>query len=427
MRVTYVIAGSGRMECDTCLRDGLLARTMKARGHDVLFVPMYTPLPAAVGEAAQRPLFYGGINVYLQQKFPFFRRTPRFVDRVFNNAWLLDQVARLGHLTQPSDLAELTVSVMEGRAGNQRKELEALIEWLKGEPRPDAIILPTSLLAGLAAPLREALGAPVLCLLSGEDQFIEQFPEPHRARTLEALRRCVRGIDGFMASSRYYAAFMTGYLELPPDSVQIMTPGIDVGAYRGREFKKPDVFTIGYRSPVCPPNGLRVLAEALRILKSNPETARCRVKAAGFLAAGDRPYLEKILKDVKSWGLAESFEYVGELTPPERVEFLGGLSAFSVPVIYPEPMGIFAAEAMAAGVPVVEPRLGCLTEWVECADGGILIDRSEPRLLAEGIAQLMRDPALARRLGASGQKTIQAGFTLEAMADSILRAVEELR
>lgn len=424
MRITYVIAGSGRMECDVCLRDGLLARTMKAKGHEVLFVPLYTPLPAAVGEQSGRPLFYGGINVYLQQKFRLFRRTPRFIDGLLNNARLLDWAARLGHMTQASDLAALTVSVMEGPAGKQKKELEALIEWLEGEPRPDAIVLPTSLLAGLAAPLREALGAPVLCLLSGEDQFIEQFPEPYRTLTLETLRRCVKGIDGFLAASRYYAGFMEKYLALAPGSVRIMTPGIDTASY-AKPFAPPAGFTIGYRSPVCPPNGLHVLAEALKILKSNPETAGCRVRAAGYLSAGDRPYLNRILKDVRRWGLEGSFEYVGELTPPQRVEFLNGLSVFTVPVIYPEPMGLYAPEAMAAGVPVVAPRTGCLPEWIDATGGGVLIEKSEPRGLAEGIAHLMREPDLVRRLGAAGRAAVHARFSLEAMADSILRAMEK--
>ncbi|MCE5231031.1 glycosyltransferase family 4 protein [bacterium] len=426
MRITYIIAGSGRMECDTCLRDGLLARTMKAMGHDVLFVPMYTPLPAIVGEQAGRPLFYGGINVYLQQKFSLFRHTPRFFDRLLNSPKLIDWVSRFGHMTQPGDLAALTVSVMEGPTGNQKKELDALLEWLKGEPRPDAIILPTSLLAGLAVPLRKGLGAPVFCLLSGEDQFIEQFPEPHRTLAIETLRRCVRGIDGFMAASRYYAGFMTEYLGLAPGSVRIMTPGIDTESYK-KTFTPPARFTIGYRSPVCAPNGLHVLAEALKILKANPETADCRVRAAGFLTAGDRPYLDRILKDIRHWGLQDSFEYAGELTPPQRVEFLNGLSVFTVPVIYPEPTGLYVPEAMAAGVPVVAPCTGCLPEWIDCTGGGILIDKSEPRDLAGGIARIMKDPRLAKQLGESGKKVIFDKFNLDAMAESILRTIRSLK
>ncbi|MCL5271536.1 MAG: glycosyltransferase family 4 protein, partial [bacterium] len=410
------------------------------RGHEVVFVPMYTPLPVHMGEAIGRPspgdrrlfygdrrLFYGGINVYLQQKFKLFRHTPRFVDKLFDHPALIDFVSRFGHLTQASDLADLTVSVMKGEAGNQRKELEALLEWHRGQPRPDAVILPTSLLAGLAAPLRDSLGAPVLCLLSGEDAFIDQFPEPHRTRTLEILRGCARDIDGFMAANRYYAAFMTDYLALPPGKVRLMTAGIDVEAYAGEAAPRSGLFTIGYRSQICPLNGLHVLAEALRILRSRPETAACRVRAAGHVAPGDRRYLADIRRRIRAWGLADNFEYVGELGPADRPGFLKALDAFTVPAIYPEPIGLYVPEALAAGVPVVLPRTGCLPEWVSATGGGLLIEQAHPEELAAALAGLMKDRALARRLGEAGRARIHAAHTLRHMADSILEAIGDCR
>lgn len=423
MRIVYIIAGSGRMECDMCLRDGQLARAFKARGHEVLFVPLYTPLSSAIGDARQHRLFFGGINIFLQQKYPAWRRAPGFLKKLLDHPALLDFVARFGHMTQASDLAELTISVMEGEEGAQKKELEELLGWLAGQPRPDAVILPTSLLAGLAAPVRRSLGAPVLCLLSGEDMFIDQFPEPHRAHTLEVLRRRAREIDGFMAASAYYAGFMASYLALEAGRVQTMVAGIDADAYRRAQPTRPETFTIGYRAQVNEPNGLHVLAEALRILKANPETAACRVRAAGHLAPGDKKYFAEIEESIRRWGLAGSFEYAGELAPAERVDFLAGVHAFTVPSLYPEPIGSHVPEAMAAGAPVVLPRTGCLTEWVERTGGGLLIDRADPEQLAGALARLMRDPALARRLGEAGREAVLREHTLDRMADSILQTL----
>lgn len=421
MRIVYIIAGSGQMECDMCLRDGQLARTFKAKGHDVLFVPMYTPLSSAVGDARQHRLFFGGINIYLQQKYPAWRHAPGFLKKLLDHPALLNFVARFGHMTQASDLAELTISMMEGEEGAQRRELDELLGWLAEQPRPDAVILPTSLLAGLAAPMRKRLGAPVLCLLSGEDMFIDQFPEPHRARTLETLRRRAREIDGFMAASAWYAEFMAGYLAVEADKVKTMTPGIDAEAWRRAEMKRPETFTIGYRAQINEPNGLHVLAEALRILKAKPETAACRVRAAGHLAPGDKKYFAEIEANIRKWGLAESFKYVGELDPSERIEFLSGIHVFTVPSLYPEPIGSHVPEAMAAGAPVVLPRTGCLTEWVERTGGGVLIDKAEPGELAEAIEKLMRQPELARRLGEAGREAVLRENTLDSMADSILQ------
>lgn len=428
MRIIYIIAGSGRMECDTCLRDGLLARTFKAKGHEVLFVPMYTPLHASVDDPRRHRLFFGGINIFLRHKFPIFRHTPRFLERLFDHPRLLDFVARFGHMTQARDLAALTVSMLEGEDGTQRKELDSLLEWLETQPRPDAVILPTSLLAGLAAPIRRRLGAPVLCLLSGEDQFIDQFPEPYRSETLGVLRRRARELDGCMAASDYYSAFMTKYLALEPGAVRTMVAGIDTRAYlEGGDAPRPEIFTIGYRSQVWTPNGLHVLAEALRILKSNPETAGCRVRAAGHLAPGDRPYLQEITDKIKRWGLAESFEYVGELSPEGRIGFLKQLHVFTVPTVYPEPTGLFVPEALAAGTPVVLPRTGCLPEWIERTGGGLLIEAAEPGPLAEALGRLMTDRELARRLGEAGHAVVHREFTLEKMADSTLGVLAACR
>lgn len=420
MRIFYITAGAGRMECDACLRDASLARALIARGHDVLFVPTYTPIQTDTGKLRVSDLFYGGVNVYLQQKYPFFRRTPRFFDRFFDSSWLLNFVSRFGHMTEARDLAELTISMLEGEHGHLRKELERLLEWLATQPRPDIVVLPNSMFAGSAGPLRERLGAPILCLLSGEDAFIEQFPEPYHSRTLKVLRGRAADIDSFLAPNRYYADFMTDYLKLPPERVHVAPVGIDSRPFAVQPYRPPEVFTIGYRSTICPANGLHLLVEALRLLKADPATAHCRLRAAGYLEAGERGYFQQIEENVRRWGLAESFEYVGEIDPAERVRFLGGLSVFSVPSAYPEPVGMFVPEALAAGVPVVVPRVGCLPEWLGATGGGLLVESPSPAALAAALGRLMREPALARQLGESGRQAVLGQYTTEQMAGAAL-------
>ena len=128
------------------------------------------------------------------------------------------------------------------------------------------------MLAGLAGPIRR-LGLPVFCLLSGEDMFIDAFPEPYRARTVALLRRRAREIDQFLVSSAYYAAFMSRYLDLAPGKIRIAVAGVDCALYPNVVRRAPEVFTIGYRSQIHPPNGLHHLVEAFRRLKRDPATA----------------------------------------------------------------------------------------------------------------------------------------------------------
>lgn len=425
MRLLYVIAGAGGMECDMCQRDNALGRTLAAMGHEVLFVPLYTPLPREMAALASRRLFYGGINVFLQQKFPLFRRTPRLLDRLFDSHWLLNYVSRFGHLTQARDLAELTLSVLRGEEGHQRKELDELLAWLGGQPRPDAVVLPTSLLAGLARPIRQRLGAPVVCMLSGEDTFIDQFPAPYREDTLKELSRRTGDIDLFLAASAYYAGFMKDYLRLDRD-VKIMTPGIDVAPYPAAQRTPPARYTIGFRSQICPANGLHLLAEAWYRLRADASLPPARLAVAGHLAPADREYFAKIKADVESWGLATDFAYAGDPGPVERVSFFQGLSVLAAPAVYPEPVGAFVPEALAVGVPVVLPRLGCFPEWVGSTGGGLLVQPNDPASLAEALARLMREPAEGEALGEAGRQAVRRDFNIRRVAESLLQATQTL-
>jgi spore coat polysaccharide biosynthesis predicted glycosyltransferase SpsG len=80
MRILFVAAGAAGMYCGSCLRDNALAAELKARGHDVLLVPLYTPLLTDEPNVSEERVFFGGISVYLQQHAAIFRNTPSVVD-----------------------------------------------------------------------------------------------------------------------------------------------------------------------------------------------------------------------------------------------------------------------------------------------------------------------------------------------------------
>ena len=131
-------------------------------------------------------------------------------------------------------LGELTVSMLKGEEGKQRKELEKLIDWLKTEPPFDIISLPYTLLIGLAGPLREALGRPVCCTLQGEDLFLEGLPEPYRSDSLRLIGESVRHVERFLAVSGYYEEFMPGYLGIPREKMRLVPLGINLQGYEPR-------------------------------------------------------------------------------------------------------------------------------------------------------------------------------------------------
>ena len=137
MRIAYITAGAAGMYCGSCLHDNTLASALMAKGHEVALIPTYTPIRTDEEDVSIGRVFYGGINVYLQEKFPVFRHTPAFLDALLNRPALLNWIAKMGSSTNARDLGSLTVSTLRGEQGNQRKELKKLVNWLKDEYQPD--------------------------------------------------------------------------------------------------------------------------------------------------------------------------------------------------------------------------------------------------------------------------------------------------
>ncbi|NUO84055.1 glycosyltransferase family 1 protein, partial [candidate division KSB1 bacterium] len=206
MKIAYVAAGAGGMYCGSCMHDNALAAALQKLGHEVALIPTYTPLRTDETNVTREQIFFGGINVYLEQKFSWFRRSHPALERMLNRPALLNWAARFSASTNAKDLGALTISVLEGEEGRQRKELAQLVDWLKQDYRPDLVQLTNSMFAGFARELKRELRVPVLCALQGEDLFLGELPEPYKTQALHLLRTRAQEADGFIATSDYYAA-----------------------------------------------------------------------------------------------------------------------------------------------------------------------------------------------------------------------------
>src|SRR6185295_3246530 len=122
MRIAYITAGAAGMYCGSCMRDNTLVAALREAGHDALLIPTYTPIRTDEQDVSQHRVFFGGINVYLQQKSGLFRHTPWFLDRLLDLPRLLRWVSRFAVKTRPADLGELTISMLLGEKGKQKKE-----------------------------------------------------------------------------------------------------------------------------------------------------------------------------------------------------------------------------------------------------------------------------------------------------------------
>ncbi|MHC4446147.1 MAG: glycosyltransferase family 4 protein, partial [Planctomycetota bacterium] len=305
-------------------------------------------------------------------------------------------------------------SMLQGQQGPQAKETIKLIRWLK-KAQPHLVNLPNIMFVHLAGPIKQALGIPVLCTLTGEDIFIDKLPEPYRRQVLDMIRNRVPDVDGFVATSEYYAEYCCQRFAIPKDRLHVVRPGVRIDCADQAPQLPAEPFTIGYLARICEEKGLHLLSEAVSILLQNGR--RVRLVAAGYLGNADKPYLAKIRQQINSQGFNHAFEYIGEVDRAGKRAILDSVHVLSVPTVYREPKGLFVLEALAHGVPVVQPRHGAFPELIEATGGGLLVEPANPRALADGIAQLIDHPGLRHRLGCQGRQSVLESLTDKVMAE----------
>lgn len=420
MRILHLTAGAGGMYCGSCLRDNTLATELLARGHDVSLLPVYTPTRTDEKNVSDEHVFFGGISVYLQQHVPLLRRTPAVLDFLWDIPGVIKAATGRGVSTSAKDLGELTVSTLRGEEGFQAKEIRKLVRYLEGLPPFDLVVIPNGLLISLAAPMKRALRRPVVCTLQGEDLFLGGLSEAHREESLALMARHAPSVDAFIAPSDYYATFMAEYLGIPRAGIHVVPLGIHLDGFDPSPREASAPFTVGYFARVAPEKGLHLLAEAYAILRKDLGLEAGRLEAAGYLGAQHRGYLAGVEEALEKAGLRREFRYHGTVDRPAKLAFLRTVDVLSVPSPYAEPKGLYLLEAMASGVPWVQPRHGAFPELQETTGGGLLFAPNDARSLAEQLLSLARDRDQARELGRRGALGVRRHYTAARMAERSL-------
>jgi glycosyltransferase involved in cell wall biosynthesis len=399
------------------MHDNTLVTALRAQGHDAILMPTYTPIRTDETDVSQTRVFFGGINVFLQQKLAFFRHTPWLLDRILDQPGLLRWVSRFAVRTEADQLGDLTLSMLRGEHGHQRKEIEKLAHWFANDHRPEIICLTNALLSGMVPTIKERVGVPVLCTLQGDDIFLESLPASHREQSIRMIREHCQKIDGFIATCDYYANFMAGYLDIPRQKIHVIYPGLNLTGHGGeRPPRENEPFTIGYFARICPEKGFHLLVEAYIQFRKMAGTQPARLRASGWLGENSRAYFEKARRQLDDAGLGDEFEQVDCPDHAGKVRFLHSIDVLSVPTIYREPKGLYILEALANGTPVVQPRHGSFPELVNATSGGLLVEPEDPKALAEVFRQLVENPGHRLELGRKGKEAVHQRFHAERMA-----------
>ncbi len=421
MTMVFITPGTGTYFCGVCIRDNALVRALRDLGKDAVMLPIYLPVLTDEEPATEMlPLFFGGINVFLQQRFALFRRTPSWLDHILNFQPILNVVSRGSGMTQVRKLGEMTVSMLQGEEGKQSKEVEKLVCWLAGQRSVEVIFLSTALQIGMARSLKRTLSVPVFCFLQGEDDFVNRLGTPYSTKSWAVMRERCGDVDQFIAPSRYFADVMADHLELTPERIRVVPNGINTNGY-GPPADTSNSPTIGYLARLCQEKGLGILVDAYILLMKNGAVPNCQLHVAGTVTASDGKYIKLQQEKLMQSGLSDPAEFRTNLSREGKADFLRSLTVLSVPAKYGEAFGLYVLEAMASGVPVVQPNVAAFPELVEATGGGVLYQPNTPEALAEALQTLLNDPGKAQSLGLRGRTQVLSKYSIQSMSKMLIK------
>jgi len=410
MKIVHIVPGfGGTFYCGNCLRDSGVIASLKKAGHHAITLPMYLPLTMDGKETGDDiPVFYGAVNIYLKQ-FPVFRHMPKWFEHLMNSTAVLKFAAKKSSSTRAEGLEDLTESMLLGAEGHQSEELQQLVDFLKYHEKPDIVHVSNALLLGMAKKVRDEVGVPVVCSLQDEDVWVDAMHEDHREKMWNLLAEKAKDVDAFIAVSDFFAGVMQKRMSIPDKKLHVLHVGVDPNAYT---YSKParEPQAIGYVSRIYEENGFEVLVDAFILLKKNPVFKTLKLKATGGQTGDDTKFINKQLSKLKQNNIEMDFEIQQDFTPSGLQVFFNSITVLSVPVLNGEAFGLYQLEALASGIPLVQPELGAFPEIITASGGGVTYKPNTASALADKLAEVLLNPVQLETMSIAGRKAVEEKF-----------------
>ncbi len=426
MNIIQIIPGSGgSFYCGNCLRDSKYVDALRNQGHQVVKIPMYLPLFADEHDISDIPIFYGAISTYMKQVYPIFRKAPKWVDKLLNSKPMMKLAASMAGSTRAKGLEDMTISMLLGEEGEQKDELDKMVNWIAEHCKPDIIHISNALLLGLAKKLKEKTGVPILCSLQDEDVWVDAMHPDFQQKIWDLMHTRANDVDAMVAVSNFFAAKMKEKMNLPEEKLHTFYLGVDAGDYLPVDIKdKPR--NVGFISRMCHENGFDIVVDAFIELKKIPGFDDVKLIATGGSTGDDHKFIKAQKKKIKENNLTEFFEILPEYENEAQHEFYKQVTLISVPVRIGEAFGMYLLESMASGVPVAQPALGAFPEIIDISGGGVTYMPNTPKKLCEIWADLLSNPDKLEELSKAGLKGTKEKFNIHNHAAEIIGLYESL-
>jgi len=426
MKIIQIVPGfGGTFYCGNCLRDSALVKSLRQEGHDAITIPLYLPLTLNHEEYTNDiPVFYGAVNLYLKQNYPWLRNMPMFIERLLNSGPILSYAAHKAGSTRAEGLEQMTESMLLGSEGNQWKELEELVDFLRGE-QPDIVHLSNALLLGLARRIREELQVPVIFSLQDEDVWVDAMRDEYREHIWELIAEKAKDVDGFMAVSHFYAAVMQQRMKIPDEKIHVVHIGVNPAAYiPSRPATDPPA--IGFLSRMNEENGFGLLIDAFIELKRNDRFSSLRLYATGGMTGDDKSYVRRQVQKLKQANLNGQVDIQYNFQQKELGEFFQKITLLSVPVLKGEAFGLYQLEALASGVPLIQPALGAFPEIIETTGGGVVYHPNTSTALAAKLAEILDSPSQIEQMSRDGIEAVVNHFDCRKLTRKMVGIYEQI-
>ena len=194
----------------------------------------------------------------------------------------------------------------------------------------------------------------------------------------------------------------------PAKGATVVPCGVDLSLFHpdGPALPRSSAHRVVVVGRLVERKGIADVIEALRWL---PDTELLIAGGPGRDELHGDPDVRRLMAAADRCRVSERVRFLGRVCRAELPQLLRSADAV-VSVPYYEPFGMVPLEAMACGVPPVVSAVGGLQESVVDGETGLHVPPDDPRRLADALARLFADPALARRLGEAGARRVCAVY-----------------
>lgn len=410
MKILIISPSAGdSFYCGNCFRDSLQASALIKAGHEVTIMPLYLPTDHATEGV---PIFFPAVSYYIEQTMFRKGNIPQWINRLASSKIMLGLAASMSGTTSAAGMENMTMSMITGQDGAFKRNVADMIEWIRREGGADVVHLSSSLLIGMAAPLKSELGVPVVCSLQDEEVWIDSLKGKWAEMAWKAIEQSTASVDAFITTSNYYKELISS--KLPTLTPTVIYPGINIKKYHTEAL--PENPTIGFFYRMNDLDGLDTLAEAFVMLKNKGTIPNLKLRIGGGNTDSDKRFITRVNEILQP--VMEDVTIEQEYLPSAHHRFYREVTVVSVPLRFDEGVGLYICESYAAGRPVVEPCRGSFPEIV--GEGGLLYEDESAAGLAEALEKMLSDKALYDSKREAAQRMAKQRYSDEVCANALV-------